>query len=467
MLVETNDIVQLKALIADLFQQNQQLRARIADLEARVAQNSTNSHQPPSADGLTKKPLIKPALPKDNTKKHGGQPNHRGDTLRMVDAPDQLITHQATTCGQCGRQLTGPGQLLAKRQVFDLPQPRLQVTEHRVLAHYCPCGCLNQGQFPPAVVAPVQYGPRLKATSLVLNTDYRVPLHKLSSLWQHWVGQRVNTATLLSAKTQAYQLLLPVEAAIREQVVACPVSHHDETGLRVAGKLQWGFVASTALFTYLFIHARPGKEALQSEQSIFGQCTGWTVHDCWASYFTVGKGQHALCGAHLVRELQALEERGRLWAGAMKQHLLALYQQSREGPLSGLSRQQAQAAYDRLLAQGYEQEYAVVFLDKAGRSTRQHYRSLGYALLQRLADRQAQVLAFAFEPGVPFSNNQAERDLRHFKVKQRVSQCFRTQAGAAEYARLSGFLSTMHKQGRNVFEQLRAVLDGSFTWATT
>ena len=467
MLTVTNDIAQLKALITDLHQQNQQLRAKITELEARLTQNSSNSHRPPSWDGLAKKPAIQPALPKDKTKKHGGQPGHRGDTLRMIPTPDHLITHQAITCIECGRLLTGLGQLVVKRQVFDLPKPRLEVTEHQLLAHVCSCGCANQGQFPPAVAAPVQYGPRLKATSLVLNTDYRIPLHKLGTLWQQWVGQRVNTATLLTAQGQAHKQLLPVESHIKDQVVAAGVSHHDETGLRVGGKLQWGFVASTASYTHLFIHAKRGKEALQSTDSVFEQCMGWTVHDCWASYFSVGKGRHALCGAHLVRELQALEDGGRLWAGAMKHHLLALYGQSREGPLSGEARQQAQLEYDRLLAQGDEQEYHLVFLDKQGRSTGQHWRSVGYALLQRLDHRQAQVLAFAFEPGVPFSNNQAERDLRHFKVKQRVSQCFRTDRGAAQYARLAGFLSTMRKQGRNTFEQLTAVLDGSFTWAIT
>jgi transposase len=313
----------------------------------------------------------------------------------------------------------------------------------------------------------VQYGPRLKATSLVLNTDYRIPLQKLSDLWQQWVGQRVNTATLLRAQAQIHGQLEPIEAHIKAQIVAARVSHHDETGLRVAGKLHWGWVASTALLTYLFIHPSRGKAALQSAQGLFEQCVNWIVHDCWSAYFALGQGRHALCGAHLVRELQALHERGRTWAGAMQTHLLALYKQSREGPLQGSARQEALAQYSRLLELGHQQEYHIVFLNEQGLATRQTYRSVGYALLQRLEARQAQVLAFALEQGVPFSNNQAERDLRHFKVKQRVSQCFRTEGGAANYARLTGFLSTMRKQGHNVFEQLTAVMDGTFAWETT
>lgn len=463
-MVETKDIAQLKALIADQHTLIEQLRAENAELRARLTKNSTNSHKPPTSDGLSKKPTIQPALPKEVGKKQGGQVGHKGDTLQMSAAPDQIITQQASHCQACGLPLEGPGQLMARRQVFDLPKPRLEVVEYQLLAHTCGCGCISQGQFPAHVKAPVQYGTRLKATSLVLNTDYRIPLQKLSDLWQHWVGQRVNTATLLSAQVQIHEQLEPIEAHIKEQIVAAPVSHHDETGLRVGGKLHWGWVSSTALWTYLFIHPKRGKAALQSAQGIFEQCLGWTVHDCWAPYFALGKGRHALCGAHLVRELQGLQERGRNWAGAMQAHLLSLYKQSREGPLQGPARQQALAEYIRLLELGHQQEYHIVLLNQKGLPTRQAYRSIGHALLHRLESRQAQVLAFALEPDVPFSNNQAERDLRHVKVKQRVSQCFRTEGGAAGYARLSGFLSTMRKQGHNVFEQLSAVMEGTFAW---
>jgi transposase len=167
-------------------------------------------------------------------------------------------------------------------------------------------------------------------------------------------------------------------------------------------------VASTAVFTYLFVHPSRGKKALRNEQGIFSQCVGWTIYDCWASYFSLGQGRHGLCGAHLIRELQALADWGRSWATALQKHLLTLYDQSRTGPLSGAARQQTQAEYDRLVAQGYEQEYHLVhlvFLDLAGKPTGLSWRSFGYSLVKRFDDRQAEVLAFTFEAGVPFSNN--------------------------------------------------------------
>ena len=133
-MAETNDIGELKALVHSLLAEVERLKARIRDLETqnselrtRLAQNSANSHKSPASDGYQKKPLIKPALPKQPGKKPGGQAGHSGYTLEMVEQPDVIHRHQATRCGQCGLMLTGEGQLVARRQVFDLPRPRLWV----------------------------------------------------------------------------------------------------------------------------------------------------------------------------------------------------------------------------------------------------------------------------------------------------------------------------------------------------
>lgn len=133
-MVATDDIAQLKALILTQQEEITVLKAVIADLTARLAQNSANSSKPPSSYGLAKKPLtrdavIKPALPKQSGKKVGGQTGHKGNTLHMVQMPDLIHTHQATHCHQCGLTLDVPGHVVSKRQVFDLPAPRLWVEE--------------------------------------------------------------------------------------------------------------------------------------------------------------------------------------------------------------------------------------------------------------------------------------------------------------------------------------------------
>lgn len=472
-MIETTDIGELKALIDSLLAEVQRLTARVHELETenvglrtRLAQNSANSHKPPSAEGLAKKPLIKPALPKQAGKKPGGQPGHPGKTLRFVEQPDLIHTHQPTQCHQCGLPLQGPGQIVARRQVFDLPQPRLFVEEHQVLAHQCACGCVVRGHFPAGVDAPVQYGHRIQAQSVLLNVDYRVPFAKVRQFWADLTGYAYNPATLVSVQTTLDEQLVPIDEQIKEHLKAAAVCHFDETGVRVGGKLQWLHVASNEAYTYLFVHPKRGQDALLSPQSIFGDCVNWTVHDCWASYFTVGKGRHALCGAHLLRELAALIEQGSVWAKTLHGYLLEVYQASRHGPIATHEQALWRSRYETLCGQADVEELPPLVFFKADGRTGRAKRSKGRNLLERLLLHQEAVLAFAFEVGVPFTNNQAERDLRPIKVKQRVSGCFRTESGAAVYARIAGFVSTMRKNGRNVVNQLASVLSGSFQWAT-
>lgn len=466
--VETNDIAELKVLIVSLQAEIQRLRAENEELKRRITQNSANSHQPPALDGLTKK-TIKPGLPNEKTKKQGGQPGHPGKTLLMVESPDAIIEHRPTHCQQCGQDLnhTTP-VLLQRRQVFDLPQPRLYVEEHRQLTLLCACGCVNTGQFPAFVTAPVQYGIRIQAQSILFNIDYKLPFAKVTQLWADLTGYAYNPATLTTAQAALYEQLGPIEAQIKDKLQAAEVCHFDETGLRVGGKLQWLHVTCTAFLTYLFVHPSRGQKALKATQSVFEGCTNWLVHDCWSSYFVAGKGRHALCGAHLLRELQGQIDQGRQWARVFHEYLFDLYKASRHGPLPANERRSWQQAYRQLCEQGLAEELPpLVFYNKAGKVlNKRPKQSSGRNLLNRLLAHEQAVLAFAFEPGVPFTNNEAERALRPAKIKQKVSGGFRTQAGAHTYARITGFIATMRKQKCNVVEQLANVLTGHFQWTT-
>lgn len=467
-MVETNDIAELKALIISLQAEIMRLRAENEELKKRLAQNSANSHQPPALDGFAKK-TIKPGLPNQKIKKQGGQLGHPGKTLLMVETPDTIIEHRPTHCQQCGQDLTRTKPtLLQRRQVFDLPQPRLYVEEHRQLTLLCACGCVNTGQFPAFITAPVQYGVRIHAQSILFNVDYKLPFAKVSQLWADLTGYAYNPATLTTAQAALYEQLSPIEAQIKQQLQTAEVCHFDETGVRVGGKLHWLHVACTAFFTYLFVHPSRGQKALKATQSVFEDCTNWLVHDCWSSYFVAGKGRHALCGAHLLRELQAQIEGGRVWAGHLHEYLLTLYKATRHGPLPANERRSWQAVYRQLCEQGLAEELPpLTFYNKAGKAlNKRPKQSKGRNLLDRLIAHEQAVLAFAFEVGVPFTNNEAERALRPAKIKQKVSGGFRTQTGVHTYARITGFIATMRKQKCNVVEQLANVLTGRFQWTT-
>jgi len=230
---------------------------------------------------------------------------------------------------------------------------------------------VQTGQFPAQVTAPVQYGPRIQAQSALLNIDYRVPFAKLSQFWAELTGYAYNPATLVSTQATLHEQLIPIEVQIKAQLPQAPVCHFDETGVRVAGQLQWLHVASNQDYTHLFVHPKRGQEALLSTQSVFGACHNWTVHDCWASYFSGGKGRHSLCGAHLLRELAALIEQGSKWAGAMHSYLMEAYKASRHGPIVAVEQMRWRTGYEALCGQGDEEELpALVFFKANGRTGR-------------------------------------------------------------------------------------------------
>lgn len=443
----------LHAIIQQLVDENAALKARVAELESRLQRDSHNSHRPPSSDGLRKRP----ALPKPAGRKRGGQPGHPGKTLTMIPHPDHTIVCPPAMCS-CGVSFQDmPGTVIERRQVFELPEPKLAVTEYQRLQCQCPgCGRLRAGDFPTTVTAPTQYGVGVSALVTMLNTAYAMPFKKIQRLITDLYGYAINERTLITANATCYEALALSDTALKTQVLASPVCHYDETGIRVEGRLYWQHTASTADATYLFVHAHRGQQALSSDASPLPTYTGWAVHDCWASYFLFSSCQHALCGAHLLRELTALTEAGSRWAKQMHTFLLTLYQVTNKGTRVVTAPHRWSALYDRVCARAQQEEPPPSRLHQKGKLK----RTKGRNLLARLITYKAAVLAFAFHSAVPFTNNQAERDLRPVKVKQRIAGSFRTLVGAQQYARIASFVSTARKQHRHVFKELCRVFQG-------
>ena len=446
-----HDIEALKALVQKLLEENAQLKAENAELRRRLGLDSGNSHKPPSSDGYKKK-TVKPGLPKEG-KAHGGQAGHAGKTLKRVETPDYVKVHRPGQCACCGR-LFAPDEaheIVQSRQVFDMPEPKLDVTEHRLAEVEC-CGLAQRGAYPPHVTAAVQYGPGVRAWATKLSVEHKMPLEQISQLFEDTYGYALNTATVEDALERAYELTEAVEAQTIARLKAADRVHFDETGLRVAGKLHWLHVACTETLTHLFVHEKRGGEALTSEASVLKDFNGIGVHDCWSPYFNFKLARHVLCGAHLLRELWGLWENGSHWAEDMHGFLLALYKMPRPVADPDTTR----LRYRSILNQA-DREEPPPQPGKRGRPK----QSKGRNLFNRLKEHEDGVLAFALEADIPFTNNQAERDLRPAKVKQKVSGCFRTKTGANAYARIQATISTFRKQRLNVFATLRDLFSGA------
>jgi transposase len=443
----------LQDRIEQLERQVERLESRVSELEARLSQNSRNSHKPPSSDGLSK-PSPK-SLREPSGRKPGGQPGHVGRTLQPVTRPDHIIEHRLARCpcGRCdGRSLRREPVLgYERRQVFELPRQTLVVTEHQAEMKVCPVsGRLIRAEFPGEVRAPVQYGPRFQALMVYLNQQQFIASERLAQLCEDLFGQPLSEATLQAANERAAARLSDFEKALAEQLVRAALVHLDESGVRVGGKLHWVHVASTQGLTFYGIHPQRGTAALEAFELV-PQCRGWLMHDHWAPYFAYEQCLHALCNQHVLRELKFLaEEQQELWAAALSQYLRHLNRRvRRQGGLDEAQFKAVQARYRALVRRGRRRH--------PGRAGRQ---SKAANLLDRLEAFELNFLAFLWEPAVPFTNNQAEQDIRMVKVRQKISGGFRTLKGARTFARIRSYLSTCRKQGHNLWEAILAALNG-------
>lgn len=453
-------ILLLQSQVEQLCKQNELLWSRVDELEDRLNKNSQNSNKPPSSDGLRKKPSRRPAFTRKKGKKTGGQEGHQGKTLEFCSTPDFVEEHLPKQCG-CGEKLDKTkAEVVEKRQVFDLPKPKLEVSEHQKLACTCSkCGQINEGAFPQGINARVQYGTSVRALVVLLNIAFNLPLKKIQTLFGDLYGYAINDSTIINAVKKCYTNLESSEGAIKKNILQSIVAHFDETGLRVAGKLHWLHTCSTKLYTYFFIHAKRGKKALEDVASLLPQFKNWAIHDCWSSYFKFEECLHGLCGAHIIRELFALEEKRIRWASWFRRYLFALYHLSEKGTKVLHTDQQKKALL--LFEKIWDNANTIEPLPKKSKSGRGKPKATkGRNLLIRLNKHQAAVLAFAFHEEVPFTNNQAERDLRPAKTKQKIAGSFRTFNGAENYARIFGFISTVRKNQSSVFNELIAAFNG-------
>jgi transposase len=455
----------LKALVAELLPLREQLaqaNARIQELEARLATDSRTSSKPPSSDGLGRRPR---QTHRESGKPMGGQTGHAGHTLSMVETPDEVVSHRPTSCGQCGADLGGmTGRVVERRQVLDVPELRLLAQEHQVEAIACPhCHSRSLGSFPATVTAPVHYGPRLQALAVYLHQGQLLPTARTCETLEALCGCQIAEATLLTWCELAAERLEPTMKRIAELLVASPVLHGDETGIRIYGVLHWLHVTSTPWLTYLAWHACRGREAMD-EIGIWPRFAGCAMHDRWASYDAYAC-QHSLCGAHLLRECLAVAEQAQQsWALDMHDFLRDLHaacqewRQRHQFAVAPLERDEWVARYFDILATGYAAQSPPPSATPARRGRRKQSRAKN--LLDALLLRAEQVLALLDDLRIPFTNNLAERDLRMSKVQQKIAGTFRSATGATAFCHIRSYLSTMHKQGHSMLSALTAVFQG-------
>lgn len=457
------------------------LEARIVELERELGRHSGNSGKPPSSDTVTQRQeqnqaresraerrrkaraRLKELEAKGKPKRRPGkQPGDPGAQLSPATEPDARITHVPPCCGGCGADLAGAAVVgTERRQVFDVPEPRLQVTEHTAERRRCACGTVTAATFPPEARAETCYGPRLRALAIYLLVRHHLPVARAGELMAFVVGAPVSTGWLSGLPAEAAAGLAGFMAELRRQLAAAAVLNLDETGTRVNGARYWLHVACTDALTLLAVHQKRGTKAID-DIGVLGAFHGVAVHDGARAYWTYTGCEHALCLAHLLRDLVSVGawHTQTAWTDAMADLLVEVkraVEDAVDAGADGLTGNQLKA-FRRRYTLIVKAAYAAN--PEPGHRKRDQLERDAYNLVRRFDTQRADICRYWADPRVPATNNAAERDLRMAKLQVKISGCFRSIIGAEAFATIRSYLQTAAKQGVHLLDALTRLFHG-------
>ena len=401
---------------------------------------------PLSAELFSKPPSPSRAERRAAGRRPGKQPGDPGTHLAQVADPDVVVTHAPDVCGSCGDRLDDAEVVgVDSRQVFDLPEIRLSVTEHRAERRRCACGCVTKATFPDVATASARYGPTIRGLAAYLAVHQHLPFDRMAQLFTDVLGAPVSVGALAGMVTEAAGALPSSLGVTRSLLHDAPAVHFDETGGRVEGSLHWVHSASTDLLTLIDCHKRRGRVAMD-DFGVIGEMSGVAVHDGWKPYRHYDV-DHGLCNAHHLRELLAV---GIGWDQGWANDLADLLREAKRSvevaraqghrQLDAATLHSIRFRYGQLVAKGFTANPAPETGKRSG------YDKKAFILLRRLDGQRDDVLRFTTDFAVPFDNNQAERDIRMVKLQQKISGSWRTLHGAKNFCAIRSYVSTMRKQ---------------------
>ncbi|GGM68135.1 hypothetical protein GCM10011608_61700 [Micromonospora sonchi] len=442
-------------MLVELRERVDRLEAENVELRRRLGLNSSNSSKPPSSDGLAR-PRAQPGESKSSGRRRGKQPGAPGSTLELVADPDQVVEHRPQRCVNpaCGAGLAdGREYGRQRRQVVELPERRPQVTEHRLVAVQCAgCGQVSEPAVPHGVSGRVQYGTGVKAAAVYARAAQFLPYGRAAALMGDLLGVRVSVGFVHQVVAEAARRLGPFVSHLAVLLHTEQVLHADETPARLGGGFKYVHVACTPALTLFHVGGRAKADI--DAGGVLPGFTGTLVRDGYAAYQHLTEAEHAWCGAHLIRDLRGVHEQdpaGQEWAEVMAGTLLMAKQLTEQAVAAGRTALTAdevshiRACYAGAVAYGREQNPP----DREGKLPR------AGTLVERFATHRDMILRFTVDLTVPFTNNQAERDLRPVKLQQKISATWRTLQGLTDFATLRSYLSTAAKHGMDALDVLK------------
>lgn len=446
-------IAELEGLVAELRDTIEVLVARVAELEARLGENSSNSGKPPSSDPPSAR--NERSKPKSSGRARGGQPGHKGHQRELLgaEAVTSTVDHFPETCEACARKLPRrPCVDPVRSQILELPEVRPEVTEHRQHCVECACGHVTRAKL-PSDLPPGMCGPRLTAVIGLVTGVYHLSRRTAVGLLGDLLGVRIALGSVSNAEERVSAALSgPVDEAV-EAACDAPLKHVDATGWRQAGQSRTLWTIATALVTVFAVTLDGSRDHLRE---VLTKVRGILVSDRAPQFLFWAMQRRQICWAHLLRKFVAFSQDSRPEVARLGSRLLRFEQdlfrqwhRVRDGTLTRAAFRRDTRAL-RMCVEGLLQQGVELRLPRVSGSC-----------ADILVHRQA-LWTFIDRTDVEPTNNHGERELRAFVLWRK--KCFGSQSDRGDRfaERVMTAVHTLRKQRRNVLEFLTEAVAASF-----
>jgi len=425
--------------IALLEKENTILKALLAKYE--TPKDSSNSSIPPSRD--ENRPKRNQSLREKSNRKAGGQKGRKGTTLKMTDNPDHTERLIPDYCNCCGKDLREMKFILvSKRQVVDLPIILPSYTEYQCYGTKCTCGHNQTGSYPDNVTNHIQYGTGVEAAVAYYSVYQYLPFKRLAKMFDHIFNLPISEGSIGNILNRMGEKAKPIYNALHEQIGKSKMVGGDESGCKVNGDKWWAWVWQNVLITFITVSKSRGKQVIDL---LFPQGfpNGILVSDRWRAHLNTNALGHQLCLAHLLRELNYLIELEKTeWAKSIKSLLKKAIELKRQCP-----------EYHREDPKVLEIEKEINDLLSVQITKSEKPKTVTFQ--KSLQKYRGFLFEFLYNKEVTPDNNGAERSVRNFKVKLKVSGQFKT--GQDVYAKIRSIIDTCIKSKVNIIEALKLI----------
>jgi transposase len=421
----------------------------------RQSMNSTNSSLSPSSDNKRRSRGIDKKKQKIKGKKSvGGQDGHTGTTLTQYEEVDEIVEIPID------RRTLPQGEKFKKadpetRQVIDL-NIEFIVREYQAEVLIGADGMKFVAPFPQHITKAIQYGPSVKSFAVYMSQYQLIPYARVQEVFKDQFDLKISQGSLCHFNREAFEKLEGFEINLIERLRSEKVLNADETGIKIDTELAWAHVLCTPKLTFIYPHVKRGRDAMV-EMGIIPEYKGVLVHDHWKPYLGYDC-EHGLCNAHHLRELQwVIDFKKHKWAASLKKFLTKLNDEVDEygGVLPEDIQKRRIKRYRELVVSGNPE--CPFIMPALGSGKKKEKQTKERNLLTRLRDYEDQVLLFMKNKDVPFTNNQAERDIRMIKVHQKVSGQFKSMKSARHFCRIRSYLMTAKKSGNSPYDKLNGL----------